>query len=77
MPVIVAFRRLRQEDSEFQDSLGCIVKLCLKKITNQPATKNPNKTKQNNKNLKNKTKHPHLQSLFAKREKERQRKDNG
>jgi hypothetical protein len=29
MPVIQALGRLRQEDHEFKDSLGCIARLCL------------------------------------------------
>jgi hypothetical protein len=32
MPVISALGRLRQEDHEFEVSLGYIVKLCLKNI---------------------------------------------
>jgi hypothetical protein len=31
MPVILALRSLRQEDQEFQASLGYMVRLCLKK----------------------------------------------
>jgi hypothetical protein len=30
MPVIIALRMLRQEDQEFKDSLGNIVRPCLK-----------------------------------------------
>jgi hypothetical protein len=32
LPVISSFRRLRQEDHEFQSSLGYIARLCLKKL---------------------------------------------
>jgi hypothetical protein len=35
MPIISALRRGRQEDLEFQDSLGYLVKLCLKKPKQQ------------------------------------------
>jgi hypothetical protein len=31
VPVIPALERLRQEDQELEDSLGYIVRLCLKK----------------------------------------------
>jgi hypothetical protein len=33
MPIIPALGRWRQEDHEFQASLGYIVKLCLKKFS--------------------------------------------
>jgi hypothetical protein len=33
MPVILALRRLRQEDCEFQARLGYIARLCLKTTT--------------------------------------------
>jgi hypothetical protein len=38
MPRILAFCRLRQKDCEFEGSLGCIVRLCLKKkkLLNSP-----------------------------------------
>jgi hypothetical protein len=32
VPVIPALRRLRQEDGELEASLGCTVRLCLKKF---------------------------------------------
>jgi hypothetical protein len=35
MPVIPALRRLRQEDHKTEVSLGYIVRLCLKKQSNQ------------------------------------------
>jgi hypothetical protein len=31
-PVILALGRLRQKDHEFEASLGCLMRLCLKKI---------------------------------------------
>jgi hypothetical protein len=34
-PVILAFRRLRQEDQELEVNLGYLVRSCLKKTTKQ------------------------------------------
>jgi hypothetical protein len=34
VPIILALKRLRQEDCKFETSLGCTVRLCLKKQTN-------------------------------------------
>jgi hypothetical protein len=39
MPIILALKRQRQEDGEFEDSWSCKARLCLKKTNKQTATK--------------------------------------
>jgi hypothetical protein len=39
MPIILVFRRLRQEDYKFKASLDCPVRTCLKKKQKKPKTK--------------------------------------
>jgi hypothetical protein len=36
VPLIPALQRLKQEDGEFQATLGCIVRPCLKMTTTKP-----------------------------------------
>jgi hypothetical protein len=60
MPIISAMRRTRQEEHKFEDSLGYIVRLCLKK----KKKKNPNKKRNRNRNKTEPHQHPSLQNVY-------------